>query len=247
MVEGVRGGQAACDAAHRVLHGIVSASAQKQKTLHPQTPLGCEFLEARLCTRIDQRLARQRRRDAHVQIWHELTYQREMRRPRLGEEAYGFMTSSKCVAAQLDRRCNGQHDHVHLVGGRASSAQVYPQPLCEAMLRGIAQQKARDACNQLITPKMNNNQLKKFVGPLASVDTRFAAPCSSITALIGDWCKHWIDPVHEEDGGNDDFGPRPQRGIELLKDELASLTLSRMALHLRATTSPAPSLYRNLW
>ena len=30
--------------------------------------------------------------------------------------------------------------------------------------------------------------------------------------------------MHEEDGGNDDFGPRPQRGFELLKVELASLT-----------------------
>ena len=92
------------------------------------------------------------------------------------------------------------------------------------MLRGIAQQKARDACNQLITPRMNNNQLKKFVGPLASVDIRFVAPSSSTTAPNGDSCKHWIDPVHEEDGGNDGFGPRPQRGIELLKDELALFT-----------------------
>ena len=30
--------------------------------------------------------------------------------------------------------------------------------------------------------------------------------------------------MHEDDGGNHDFGPIPQRGIELLKDELASLT-----------------------
>ena len=127
----------------------------------------------------------------------------------LVKKPMGFMTSSKCVAAQLDRRCNGKHDHVHLVGLGASSAQVYPQPLCEAMLRGIAQQKARDACNQLITPKMNNNQLKKFVGSLASVDTCFASSSSSTIAPIGDWCKHWIHPVHEEDGGNDDFGPRP--------------------------------------
>ena len=71
---------------------------------------------------------------------------------------------------------------------------------------------------------MNNNQLKKFVGPLASVDIRFAAPSSSTIVLIRDRCQHRNDLVHEEDGGNDDVGPRPQRGIELLEDELASLT-----------------------
>ena len=88
----------------------------------------------------------------------------------------GFMTSSRCVAAQLGRRCNGRHDHVHLVGGRASSAQVYPQPLCEAMLRGVAQQKRVDSGRKLITPKMKDNQLKKFVGSFASVDTQRSHP-----------------------------------------------------------------------
>ena len=90
MVEGVRGGQAASDAAHRVLHGIVPTSAQKRKTFHPRTPLGREFLEARLSPRLDRRRARQCCRDAHVQVWHEFTHQREVRRPRFGQEAYGF-------------------------------------------------------------------------------------------------------------------------------------------------------------
>jgi len=31
-----------------------------------------------------------------------------------------------------------------------------------------------------------------------------------------------VDPVHGEDGENDDFGPTPQRCIELFKEELAS-------------------------
>ena len=59
----------------------------------------------------------------------------------LAKQTTGVMTSSGCMAAQLDRRCNGQHDHVHVVGGRASTAQVCPQLLCEAMPRDIAQQK----------------------------------------------------------------------------------------------------------
>ena len=135
----------------------------------------------------------------------------------------GFMTSSRCVAAQLSRRCNGLHGHVHLVGRRASSAQVYPQPLCEAMLRGVAQQKRVDSGRKLITPKMNDNQLKKFVGSLASVDTRRIASSGSITTPIGDWSRHWVDPVHEEDGGDDKIGPRPRAGLTYSKKSLMRL------------------------
>lgn len=35
---------------------------------------------------------------------------------------------------------------------------------------------------------------------------------------------HWCDHVHEEDGGSDVRGERPQNGIKLLKDELDALT-----------------------
>ena len=33
----------------------------------------------------------------------------------------------------------------------------------------------------------------------------------------------WWDRVHEEDGGADDFGPRPQNGQELLKNEVRGM------------------------
>ena len=39
----------------------------------------------------------------------------------------------------------------------------------------------------------------------------------------GGWPEHWRDPVHEEDGGRDVHGVRPQEGIELLKKELDAL------------------------
>ena len=35
-----------------------------------------------------------------------------------------FMTSSRFVAAELNRYCDGSHDHVHLVAGKAAAAQV---------------------------------------------------------------------------------------------------------------------------
>ena len=92
------------------------------------------------------------------------------------------------------------------------------------MLRGIAQQKRVDSGRKLITPKMNDNQLKKFVGSLCSVDTRVIGSSGSITTPIGDWNRHWVDLVHEEDGGDDKIGPRPQCGIDILKEELDALS-----------------------
>ena len=41
---------------------------------------------------------------------------------------------------------------------------------------------------------------------------------------MGHWPDHWVDPVHEEDGGDDKFGLRPQRGIDIFKKELDALT-----------------------
>ena len=54
-----------------------------------------------------------------------------------------FLTNSPHVGEALAARCQnarreakGQHRHVQLIQGRARAAQVYPQKLCEAMVRG---------------------------------------------------------------------------------------------------------------
>ena len=58
---------------------------------------------------------------------------REKDGPRgLVKKPTGFITSSRCVAAQLNLQCDGSHVHVHLVGGRAAAAQVDPDELCRA-------------------------------------------------------------------------------------------------------------------
>ena len=57
----------------------------------------------------------------------------------------GFLSSSRFVAEELNRYCDGSHDHVHLMAGKAAAAQVYRPDLCKAMLRGIARQKKADA------------------------------------------------------------------------------------------------------
>ena len=75
----------------------------------------------------------------------------------------GFMTSSNCIARELDKKCDGGHTHVPLMAGRAAAAQVYPDMLCEAICRGVVNQKKFDKSNMVTTGKLSYMGLKKFV------------------------------------------------------------------------------------
>ena len=136
----------------------------------------------------------------------------------------GFMTSSRCVADQLERRCDGRHDHVHLVGGRAAAAQVYPPALCQAMIKGIVMQKKVDAGRQISTPKMDTGQFKQFIRSITCHNSSTIRVIGKTIVPIGQWASNWVDPVHEEDGGDDRFGAKPQEGINILKAELDALS-----------------------
>ena len=46
----------------------------------------------------------------------------------LAKKPTGFMSSSECIVQELANKCMGGHKHLHLMGGRAAAAQVYPQP-----------------------------------------------------------------------------------------------------------------------
>jgi len=48
-----------------------------------------------------------------------------------------FLTNSKEIAMELQRRCARDHEHVHLIGGKAKEAAIYPRALCEAVVRGF--------------------------------------------------------------------------------------------------------------
>ena len=49
----------------------------------------------------------------------------------------GFLTNSEYLKDQLARKCMGGHRHVHLMGGRAKTCQVYPPKLVKAICKGI--------------------------------------------------------------------------------------------------------------
>ena len=40
---------------------------------------------------------------------------------------------------------------------------------------------------------------------------------------IGDWPDHWFDGIHDEDGGSELHGVRPQNGTAILKEEMSGL------------------------
>ena len=117
----------------------------------------------------------------------------------------GFLSSSRFIAAELNRYCDGSHDHVHLVAGKAAAAQVYPPELCKAMLRGTRKQKQADRSRTVSTTSMTEQKTRNFIKSLSSVCL------GTISNVVNDACagnlpKHWVDCVHEEDGGSDDRG-----------------------------------------
>ena len=56
----------------------------------------------------------------------------------------GFMTNSECVAEELNLQCDGSHEHQPLTQGRAKKAAEYPEELCEAIVRGVIEQRNKD-------------------------------------------------------------------------------------------------------
>ena len=72
----------------------------------------------------------------------------------------GFMTSSRFIAEELGMRCTGDHSHVHLEGGRASAAQVYPAQLCETIVQGVVKQKKAVRTTQVDMPRMQLGELR---------------------------------------------------------------------------------------
>ena len=52
-----------------------------------------------------------------------------------------ILTNSPEIARKVARRCSGDHRHVHLIGGKAKRAQLYPRAFSRAVCEGVAAQK----------------------------------------------------------------------------------------------------------
>ena len=91
---------------------------------------------------------------------------------------------------------------------------MYPEDLCHAICRGLAKQKTYDAGLSCIHSEV--------LGKLQLSSIIEAAGCSK---PVGNWPPHYIDPMHELDGGDDRIHRRRQDGASGLTELLAGLDM----------------------
>ena len=144
---------------------------------------------------------------------------------RLVKKPSGFMSRSRCVRNELNKKCTGGHAHVSLVGGRAAGAQVYPQALCEAVCRGVSRQQEEDAALGFATGKTSMDEVRQFAHYNCNLSDQENCNINRVQSIIenedksspiGDYPQHWIDAWHELEGGSDAYRVRPQYGATLL-------------------------------
>ena len=136
----------------------------------------------------------------------------------------GFLSSSRCVRQELNRKFIADHAHVPLVGGRAAGAQVYPQMLCEAICRGVARQQREDAAMGVSTGRMSTNDSRPFAHYICNLNEGRRSGIQKLDSIIetedgttpiGQYQEHWVDTWHELECGADRLGSRPQYGVTL--------------------------------
>ena len=139
-----------------------------------------------------------------------------------------FMSNSWCELQELFIRCDKSHEHQHLIGGRGARAAEYPDLLCEAICRGLANQNRFDSSGKVCTGPSGIGALRSFIG-IVSEQTDVER---------GKFPDHWVDKKHEPDGtahnhivieGNDSYDRLGQFytgeniGAEKLSGELSAL------------------------
>eukprot|EP00972_Heterocapsa_arctica_P015401 2269328-Heterocapsa_arctica.AAC.1 len=86
------------------------------------------------------------------------------------------MSNSPAILARLSRSCSrGLHHHVHLMGGRAAGAAIYPPDLCLQILRGFQDQLRRD---EALT--VQDDEQLNFVQGIREVGARFGGVSGSL-------------------------------------------------------------------
>ena len=86
-----------------------------------------------------------------------------------------WMSNAPFVLHALKRRCDHGHDHLHLLSGRARAAQIYPERLCTAILKGLKRQLQSDGVIS-----------RRFVGSVAPEEEN---------------CDEWIEEYMRETWG----------------------------------------------
>ena len=134
----------------------------------------------------------------------------------------GMLTNSWCLQLELAKRCPRDHEHVHLVGGRAAAAQEYPRELCESICRGLAAQKKADLSTRFTTLPMNAERVVSL-SMLCCEAT--GGPLSNLFAKDWDTFAHrdqrWI--AHDSVGSNGTADSLIGNGVEETNKSVAEV------------------------
>jgi hypothetical protein len=76
------------------------------------------------------------------------------------------MTNAPEVAKRVAVRCGGGHRHVHLIGGKAKRAQLYPRAFSRAVCEGIAAQKRLHSLGLRSRPLLSFDEMDDAVSKL---------------------------------------------------------------------------------
>ena len=96
-----------------------------------------------------------------------------------------------------------------------------------AMCKGISKQKVWDAGGVVSTGRVDRKQLmslmSKIVDPVVGKKLRIHSKMRPAARPIGQCLSHWVDNVHEHDGGDDLFGGRLRNGVEVMRQHMDAL------------------------
>ena len=134
-----------------------------------------------------------------------------------------FATNSACLRESLNRQCERNHQHAHLLGGRAAAAQVYPPALCEAIIRGYARQVREDNAWQTQTDlqllEIDESDAGDHFSPADSDSDTSSRDCDLLAQSDISACDESDDGFEAEDdvhGGKLDAGlVRGARDVEM--------------------------------
>ena len=118
-----------------------------------------------------------------------------------------FMSNSSDILNELGRLCPGDHDHQHLVNGRAEKAAVYPDGLCRAICRGLSKE-----------IDIEKRKIKPILG-LSALDRVGEIPESEEESQC--WKSAWddvsgkeLDPKRSQSGESPgDTARQPEKGL----------------------------------
>lgn len=173
---------------------------------------------------------------------------------RLGpvKKPISMLTNSPYVAKELSRRCPGDHEHVHLLGGRAVAAQVYPAELCRSVCKGIVAQKSADHSRMLEILPMSEQRMQSISSLCMEATNGKLCEANNwpgyVERPIGDYPKHWSNGIHDLDGHQVRSNIENRDGELILKNELSALMAQVVVEHATHDVSGAsldPAMVRD--